>query len=70
MFGWSNKNFVDLTKLFGCYNHIGIFGRFNQKIYFNQHTFVWFNQIFMDIQQNSFVGSRKFFLRVQGSQSG
>ena len=55
------KYLVKSTKLFGCYNQIRIFGRFNKKIYFNQQKFVWYNQIFMDIQQNSFFGSRKLF---------
>ena len=38
MFDWSKK-------MFGCFNQIGLFGRFIQKIYFNQPKFVWFNQI-------------------------
>ena len=54
------KYLVDSAKLFGYFNQIGIFGKFNQKNYFSQSKFVWFNQTFTDIQQNSFVGSRKF----------
>ena len=59
------KYLIDSTKLFGCFNQIGLFGRFHQKIYCNQPKFVWFNQIFMDIQQNSFVGTRQIFVCVQ-----
>ena len=55
------KYFIDSTKLFGSVNQFGIFGILNQKMYFNQPKFVGFNQIFMDIQQNSFVGPRKIF---------
>ena len=57
MFEWSNE-------VFGCFEEIGIFGRFNQKICFNQPKFVGFNQIFMDIQQNNFAASRKVFFCV------
>ena len=42
MLGCSDKilYLVDSTKLFGCFNQIGIFGRLNQKIYFSQPKFV------------------------------
>ena len=36
---------------------MGIFGGFNQKMYFNQPKFVWFKEIFIDI-----VESRKWTL--------
>ena len=52
--------------MFGCFNRIGIFGKFNKKMYLSQPKFVWFNLIFIDIQQNSFVGSRKIlFYRIR-----
>ena len=48
------KYLVDSTKLFGCFNQIGIFSKFNQKIYFNEpkvqgyptKQFCWFIQAF------------------------
>ena len=50
---------VDPIKLLCYFNQIGIFDKFNQKIYFNQLKFVWLNQIFIDIQQNSFIDFKK-----------
>ena len=52
------KYLVDSTKLFSCFNQPGIFGRFNQKIDFNQLKFV-------DIQENTCWFKKNFFLREE-----
>ena len=58
------KYLVKSTKFFGCYNQIGIFSKFNKELYFNQQKFVWFNHIFLDIQQNTSLCSRKLIFCV------
>ena len=55
------KYLIFSTKLFRCFNQIGIFGRLNQIIDLNHPKFAWFNKIFMNIHQNNFVGFRIVF---------